>query len=321
MTDDARPRGDAGTGGDPWAPPEHKESYDGRASGQPVPLGKGGATPPAQPPAAGGAAWQPPGPDVNAGRPPVQDRPPSVHDQPTMAAMPAADGSVPPGFAPPGSVPPGSVPPHAPAGFAPPMGGGPSAVPPPPAAPADPAAAYPGDPGGYGYPGQPGYPGQAGYPGQPGYPGYPGQSGYPGYPGPQGYGWPGMPMSPQNGFGVAAMVLGILSICLFCLYGVVSLVLGILAVVFGVKGRKRVERGEADNHGQAQAGFIMGIIGIVLGIAVLVLLGIGIGAAISDYDDYDSDPYVGDALGVSAPAFPISPESSGAHEAPASPRG
>ncbi|MCX3292071.1 DUF4190 domain-containing protein [Streptomyces sp. NEAU-H22] len=150
-------------------------------------------------------------------------------------------------------------------GFTPPTGtpqydpSGTAAVPPPPVAPTGPGA-----PGGYGYPGYP-------------------QSGY---------GWPGMPPAPQNGLGIAAMVLGIVSCTLFCLYGVVSLVTGILAVVFGIKGRKRAEAGVATNHGQAQAGLIMGIIGIILGIAVIVLIAVGITAAINS-DDYDDDPYYG----------------------------
>ncbi|CAM5674169.1 hypothetical protein SALBM311S_00489 [Streptomyces alboniger] len=96
-----------------------------------------------------------------------------------------------------------------------------------------------------------------------------------------------MQAPPQNGMGVAAMVLGILSCCLFCLYGVVSIVLGILAVVFGLKGKKRAECGEADNHGQAQAGLITGVIGIILGVAVIVLIAIGITAAINMDDEYD----------------------------------
>ncbi|NEB17218.1 DUF4190 domain-containing protein, partial [Streptomyces coelicoflavus] len=114
--------------------------------------------------------------------------------------------------------------------------------------------------------------------------------GYPGYG--QGYGWPGMPMAPQNGMGTASMVLGILACALFCMYGVVSLVLGVLAIVFGVKGRRKAELGLASNHGQAQAGFVMGIIGVVLGIAVIVLIAVGITAAIND-DSYDDDPYYG----------------------------
>ncbi|MFF8017157.1 DUF4190 domain-containing protein [Streptomyces sp. NPDC007929] len=139
-----------------------------------------------------------------------------------------------------------------------PSGAGAGVVPPPPVAPTGPGA-----PGGYGYPGYP-------------------QSGYP----QSGYGWPGMPPAPQNGLGIAAMVLGIVSCTLFCLYGVVSLITGILAVVFGIKGRKRAEAGVATNHGQAQAGLIMGIIGIILGIAVIVLIAVGITAAINS-DNYD----------------------------------
>ncbi|MFJ8594909.1 DUF4190 domain-containing protein [Streptomyces sp. NPDC093598] len=148
-----------------------------------------------------------------------------------------------------------------------PSGAGTGAVPPPPVAPTGPGAT-----GGYGYPGYP----QAGY------------------------GWPGMPPAPQNGMGVAAMVLGIISCTLFCLYGVVSLVTGILAVVFGIKGRKRAEAGVATNHGQAQAGLIMGIIGIILGITVIVLIAVGITAAINS-DSSDDDPYYG-SLGPVATA-------------------
>ncbi|MGZ3118037.1 DUF4190 domain-containing protein [Streptomyces sp. H62] len=208
MSDATQPGGDTNGARDPWAPPESGPSLD---------KGRDAATaPPQQPaPAVGGTpAWQPP---------------PSVHDQATVASMPAA-------------------------GFPPPDG----AVPPPPVA--------------------------------PGGPGYQGGYGYPAYP--QGYGWPGAPLPPQNGMGTAAMVLGILACCMFCAYGVVSLVLGILAVVFGVKGRRRAERGEANNHGQAQAGFIMGIIGIVLGIAVMAVIAVAIVAAVNDDSEYQ-DPYYG----------------------------
>ncbi|MEU9170028.1 DUF4190 domain-containing protein [Streptomyces sp. NPDC048420] len=117
-------------------------------------------------------------------------------------------------------------------------------------------------------------------------PGAPAGYGYPGYP--QGYGgWPAPPMAPQNGMGTAAMVLGIISCVMFCLYGVLSLVLGIIAIVLGVKGRKKAERGEATNHGQAQAGFIMGIIGTILGLAVIVFMAFVIVAAINSDDESD----------------------------------
>ncbi|WP_461083743.1 DUF4190 domain-containing protein [Streptomyces deserti] len=157
-----------------------------------------------------------------------------------------------------------------PAGGTPAAGSPQPAVPPPPIAPSGPGAPGPAAPGGYGYPG---------------------------------YGWPGTPMPPQNGMGIAAMVLGIVSCTLFCLYGVISLVTGILAVVFGIKGRRRAERGVATNHGQAQAGLIMGIIGIVLGIAVIVLMVVGITAAINEDND-DPDPYYGAGPGAVVSVLP-----------------
>jgi len=156
--------------------------------------------------------------------------------------------------------------------------------------PSDSVPPPPGNAGpGYGYPGS-GLGGPAGSvpppPLAPGGPGGPVGYGYPNYS--QGYGgWPAQPLPPQNGMGVAAMVLGILSCAMFCLYGVLSLVLGVIAIVLGVKGRKKAERGEATNHGQAQAGFIMGIIGTILGIAVIVFMVVVIVTAINSDDESD----------------------------------
>ncbi|MEU9328547.1 DUF4190 domain-containing protein [Streptomyces canus] len=188
---------------------------------------------------------------------------PPVHDQPTVTSVPN-EGY---GFPPPGAAGPAPTPGYGYPGPAPGIPGGPASVPPPPIGPEGPGA-----PVGYGYPNYP-----------------------------QGYGgWPTPPMPPQNGMGVAAMVLGILSCALFCMYGILSLVLGVLAIVFGIKGRKRAQLGEATNHGQAQAGFIMGIIGTILGVAVIVLLAIGITAAINSDDD--SDYYDGSLAVVAASA-------------------
>ncbi|MFF7358026.1 DUF4190 domain-containing protein [Streptomyces filipinensis] len=219
----------------------------------------------AQPSGAAGGDYNPWAPPEH--RPSLEKKPGEPQDQPPVRPPSVHDQATmtslqPDGFAPPAAAPGFGIPGAAP------MGG--EAVPPPPIAPSGPGIPAPPAPGGYGYPGYPG-----------------------------GYGWTGMPMAPQNGMGVAAMVLGILSLCLFCMYGVVSVVLGILAVVFGIKGRKRAQLGEATNHGQAQAGLIMGIIGIVVGIAVIVLLAIGITAAIHEGRTH-SGPYDDDsARGVS----------------------
>ncbi len=131
-------------------------------------------------------------------------------------------------------------------------------MPPPPVAPDGPGQVpygYPG--GGYGYPGGVG----AGTGGGNGY-------GY-GY----GYGVPGMaPVAvPGNGVGTSALVLGIISAVVFCLWPV-AILLGVLALIFGVIGQGKARRGEATNGGQALAGTICGAVGIVLGFGALAFV-------------------------------------------------
>ncbi|MFF8833591.1 DUF4190 domain-containing protein [Streptomyces sp. NPDC015131] len=131
------------------------------------------------------------------------------------------------------------------------MPGGPGVhLPPPPPAPGGPAQPPP-VPGMYGYPAVP-----------------PGHAGYPGYAGYAPYGWQ---QAPSNGLGIAALVLGILGVVLFCLWGL-GIVLGVLALIFGIIGRGKARRGEADNHGMALAGIILGSIAIVVGGVVLALM-------------------------------------------------
>jgi hypothetical protein len=77
---------------------------------------------------------------------------------------------------------------------------------------------------------------------------------------------PGMPQgqqpygaAPQNGMGTAALILSILGII-----GCIPFVGGILGIVFGKMGMKNAEEGRANNYGQARAGFIIGIISLIL---------------------------------------------------------
>lgn len=85
---------------------------------------------------------------------------------------------------------------------------------------------------------------------------------YPTYTSPSPYG--GQPVrQPQNGLGVAALVLSILGIV-----GCIPFVGGVLGVVFGILGMKNADRGIANNKGTAKAGLIIGIVG--LGLWVLV---------------------------------------------------
>ncbi|MGV9451337.1 DUF4190 domain-containing protein [Streptomyces sp. NPDC003635] len=167
-------------------------------------------------------------------------RAPSVHDQETVTSVSGFDAPAQP------RPWPAPVDP-----FAPPAYGAPTPpyprtgepVPPPPIAPDGPGQVP------YGYPGTYGAPGGYGY----------------------GYGWSGQHPMPSNGMGTAALVLGIISAAVFCLWPV-AIVLGVLALIFGLLGRGKVRRGEATNDGQALAGAICGAAGIVLGFAALAFL-------------------------------------------------
>jgi hypothetical protein len=124
----------------------------------------------------------------------------------------------------------------------------------------------PGDQGGYSS-----YPSQGGsYPSQGG--GYPDQGGYQqaGYP-QGGYNQP--VASPKNGLGIAALVLGILALVTFLFtLGIGGIVFGIVAIILGVLGRKRAKRGEATNGGMSLAGVILGVLGLLGGIATAALI-------------------------------------------------
>lgn len=77
----------------------------------------------------------------------------------------------------------------------------------------------------------------------------------------------------DNGSGTIALVTGILS------FFVCPVILSIVAIVFGKKGMAAAAAGTADNGGQAKAGYIMGIISLIL-FVVLLILYIILGAAI-----------------------------------------
>jgi heme/copper-type cytochrome/quinol oxidase subunit 2 len=75
---------------------------------------------------------------------------------------------------------------------------------------------------------------------------------------------------PRNGFGVAALVLGLLAlVSSWTIIG--GIVLGILAVIFGVLGRGRARRGEATNGGFSVAGIVLGVIGALIAVALIAL--------------------------------------------------
>ena len=90
----------------------------------------------------------------------------------------------------------------------------------------------------------------------------------------------------RNGLGVAALVLGILSLVFMFVFPPIGVILGILAVVFGILGVRRVRRGEATNRGQAMAGGITGGIGLVVSVALLAVVGAFIFSHRTQIDQY-----------------------------------
>jgi hypothetical protein len=78
---------------------------------------------------------------------------------------------------------------------------------------------------------------------------------------------PAMARRPGNGMAVAALVLGIVSLALFCIV-YVSLPCAVLAIIFGVIGRRKAREG-ATGGGMATAGLACGVIGI--GVFALML--------------------------------------------------
>ena len=68
-------------------------------------------------------------------------------------------------------------------------------------------------------------------------------------------------LTPTNGLAIAALVLGILSVVLlWTVWG--GFVMGVLAIVFGAIGLSKAKDG-APNKGQATAGLVLGIVGLI----------------------------------------------------------
>ena len=98
------------------------------------------------------------------------------------------------------------------------------------------------------------------------YPQYPQQ---PGYPTP-GYGTP-PPAAPNNTFGILALVLGVLSLLFSFCCGLFGLLFCIPAIILGVIGMNKANAGQATNKGMALAGLVCGGIGVVIGIAMVII--------------------------------------------------
>ena len=93
---------------------------------------------------------------------------------------------------------------------------------------------------------------------------------------PPAYWPPAQQFGPGNDAAVASLILSISGAALLLFSSgfaaPITLVLGILGIVYGRKGRKKVDAGETIKHRSlAQAGFVVGIVAIVLSVLALLL--------------------------------------------------
>jgi hypothetical protein len=108
------------------------------------------------------------------------------------------------------------------------------------------------------------------------------------YPPPTGQPWPQPPRGPRRNTAAAiSLVSGIAGLVVFVFpagFGLVfifNLPCSILAWVYGVRGRRAVDRGYThERRGMAQAGLVLGIVGTVLG--VLAIIGWAVAFALSE---------------------------------------
>lgn len=98
-----------------------------------------------------------------------------------------------------------------------------------------------------------------------------------------------MPQNPYSeppkkgkGLAIAAMVVGIVSLCAFCFWPV-AIIGGLLAIIFGAVAIKSAGRG------MAIAGIITGAVAIVLAILFIVLIVSGVVGLYESFGDYSYD--------------------------------
>lgn len=72
-------------------------------------------------------------------------------------------------------------------------------------------------------------------------------------------------------FGLIAMIAGIVSIVLCCVWA--GLWAGIPAIVLGVIGMNKAKRGQATNRNVALVGIILGAVGLLLLLILLIVVG------------------------------------------------
>lgn len=93
-----------------------------------------------------------------------------------------------------------------------------------------------------------------------------------------------VPNQNKDGIAIAVLVLGIVSICLFCLvWGVISLTCSIVALVLYSRYKTMFS---PEKKGLATAGFVTSIIGCVLGAIIFVFCIIAVCTSVSTLSTY-----------------------------------
>ncbi len=116
---------------------------------------------------------------------------------------------------------------------------------------------------------------------------YPPQGQPPQGPPPGGYQAGGYPAATgrRNGMGTTALVLGVVALVLvlLLLFAPLGAFLGLLAVLFGILGLVRVNRGDADNRGQAVTGLVTGGIALLVGVFLTISIGTWFATHVNDF--------------------------------------
>jgi hypothetical protein len=90
----------------------------------------------------------------------------------------------------------------------------------------------------------------------------------------------------RNGIGTAALVVGVVSLVLAVLviFAPLAALLGLIGTGLGIAGLMRANRGMADNRGQAAAGLITALLGLVLGVVISISVGTFLTSHVTDFN-------------------------------------
>ena len=107
-------------------------------------------------------------------------------------------------------------------------------------------------------------------------------------PGGAGYGTYPTARPRRNGMGTAALVVGVVALVLvvLILFSPLGALLGLVAVILGILGIVRVNRGQADNRGQAVAGLVTGALALVVGLFLAASIGAFFATNVNDFRQF-----------------------------------